>query len=85
VAAGRIAATPADDLLLDPLNPLLETTQGFGDRPQAVVQWRRDALVCWIGQVCDELANVTGSLGDDDAELPATLPWRARRTGRSAF
>jgi hypothetical protein len=69
VPAGLIAAAPADDLLLDDLDPTLEAGQGLRDRQQTLVQSCRDALVCRIGEDRDELADMMGTFGNHDAKL----------------
>ena len=67
--AGRIAAAPADNLLLHAFDPLLETAQGFDNRRQALVQRRRDARVSRIGEDRHPLADMSGTIGDEDAKL----------------
>ena len=67
MTTGCIVAAPADDLLLDPLDALLETAQRFHQRHQAVMQRRWDALVRRIGQDGDQFADESRTLGDDDA------------------
>jgi hypothetical protein len=69
VPAGLIAAAPADDLLLDDLDPSLEPAQGLCNRQQTLMQRCRYAPVCRIGQDRYQLADMRGTFGDHDAKL----------------
>jgi hypothetical protein len=69
VAAGLIAAAPAEDLLVDDRDPPLEAREGFAHRHQGAVQRRRDPLAVGLAQQRDQLADMARPGGDGTAKL----------------